>query len=101
TTSIKATWSQARELRYVRRRCHLRFAICDLRLELASIANGNSAIANSPSRLFIVHPLLAQPQLRERQHEHHDEQDPRQRAGVAHMEKLERLLEQVIRVKKR
>src|SRR5687768_16863004 len=53
------------------------------------------------SGLFIVHPSAAQPQLDQRQRQHDQEQDPRQRAGVAHAEELERLAEQVVRVEQR
>src|SRR4051812_23624443 len=53
------------------------------------------------SALVIGHPLLAEPELRERQHEHRDEQDPRQRRRVPHAEVLKRLLEEVVRVKER
>src|SRR5688500_15853623 len=53
------------------------------------------------SRLLIVHPPFAEPQLRKREHEHDEEQDPRQRRRVAHAEELERVLEQVVGVEQR
>src|SRR5687767_10411821 len=53
------------------------------------------------SRLFIMHPFLAEPQLQQRQQQDDDEQDPRERRSVTHAEELERLLEQVVCVEQR
>src|SRR5262245_55358828 len=58
-------------------------------------------IGTDALRSLIVHPLSAQPELKKCERQNDQEQNPRHRAGVAHVEKLKRLVEQVVRVKQR
>src|SRR5688572_26753468 len=53
------------------------------------------------SRLFIIQPILATPQLQQRQQQDDDELETSQRRRVTHAEGLKRLLEQVVRVEQR
>src|SRR4051812_16183265 len=61
-------------------------------------ALGRSRRVAAPSGMVIVHPSLAEAELKERQRENGDEEDPRERARIAHPEVLERLTEEVIRI---
>src|SRR5260221_6648896 len=53
------------------------------------------------SSVVIVHPSLAEPELKDGQSQHRDEEDPGERARIAHSEELERLAKEVVRVEQR
>ncbi len=53
-------------------------------------AGSRGLSGSAVSGLVIVNPLLAHPQLKQREEKYDDEQHPRERTGVAHVKILER-----------